>query len=166
VPLDGPTPQVELKDGAWLVTLQTDYGYPPNQIVVQIDLASGDVLTVNPDLQAELNGGVVAHYVMNGTQFSVYVTDDEVIGELLAIQAGEMDPVGPVGTLSEGPGVGLHNAPWAWHLDPDSVSLEDVINNRCSEEPAFVHRSLDYWLSAVGRYCPADATLVVVQDFR
>lgn len=49
---------------------------------------------------------------------------------------------------------GGFNAPWSWHLDPNTIAFADLTIELCDGCPAFVEDDLDYWLTTVGQYCP------------
>jgi hypothetical protein len=51
-------------------------------------------------------------------------------------------------------GDGGFNAPWSWHLDPDTVGFSDLAIELCDGCPMFIEQDLDYWLNTVGHYCP------------
>ena len=57
-----------------------------------------------------------------------------------------------VGELA--PGSGGVNAPWSWHLDPQTVEVADLTIEVCDGTPSMVEDDLEYWLGTVERYCP------------
>ncbi len=57
-------------------------------------------------------------------------------------------------------GDGGFNAPYSWHMDPDSVSFPDLAIELCDGRPSFVEEDLDYWLNTVGIFCPWGAEIV------
>ena len=52
------------------------------------------------------------------------------------------------------PGNGEFNAPYSWHLDPDSITFSPFTIELCDGMPSFVEEDIDYWLNTVGAYCP------------
>jgi hypothetical protein len=109
--------------------------------------------------------GVVATFLVTGESFSVWVTNDSTIEQLEALQEGTGSGF-PNGRLLSGPGQADHNAPWGWHLDPDETEIVDVTIELCDGRPSFVQDDLDYWLNTVGRFCPWDAQLTGLNDYR
>lgn len=53
-----------------------------------------------------------------------------------------------------------YNAPWGWHMAPESVHLPDLAIEVCDGRPSFVQDELEYWLDTVGRFCPWGARVV------
>ena len=51
-------------------------------------------------------------------------------------------------------GDGGFNAPWSWHLDMQSIEVPQVAIELCDGRPSMVQSELDYWVDAVGTYCP------------
>jgi hypothetical protein len=51
-------------------------------------------------------------------------------------------------------GDGGFNAPWSWHLDPASIEAPDAAIELCDGRPSMVQEDLDYWVNAVGTFCP------------
>ena len=51
-------------------------------------------------------------------------------------------------------GAGGVNAPWSWHLDPETVQVADVTIEVCDGRPSDIEKDLDYWFGTVKRYCP------------
>lgn len=78
----------------------------------------------------------------------------EVAEQLLA---GELPPMIPNGRIVYGdPGP---NAPWSWHIDPDSFEWADFTTEVCDGLPSFVerHEVTSEW------YCPWDATVISIE---
>jgi hypothetical protein len=121
--------------------------------------------TPTPDL-SELDGGVVAAFDVVGTVFHAFVTNPDTIDALYRLQRGESTATIPNGTLRPGPGPGMHNLPWSWHLDPDDTHMADFTIELCDGTPAFVEENLEYWLGTVGQYCPWNAELLSIEDYR
>src|SRR5690606_871351 len=113
-----------------------------------------------------LEGGVVATFDVSGTSFKVFVTNPTAIARLVAIDAGGDLGQIPNGPILRGPGAGGHNAPFAWHLDPDETEIVDVAIELCDGSPSYVQDHLDEFVDVVGRYCPWGAKLVRLDDYR
>jgi hypothetical protein len=62
------------------------------------------------------------------------------------------------GTLRRGDGG--FNAPYSWHLAPETVEFVDVTIEVCDGLPSFVESDLDYWVDTVGTYCPWSSQVV------
>ncbi len=92
-----------------------------------------------------------------GETFRVRINDADVIAEAERILASDEQRIisGPLRR-----GGGEFNAPWSWHLDPDSVEFADVTIELCDGCPHMVEEDLDYWIDTVGRYCPWSTELV------
>jgi len=155
---------VLLEPGQWEVTLASKFGFPPDEIVVKIDGETGNVASIVPDLEAELKGGVLAAFDVQGSKFRVFVTDPDTIAGLFRLQQGASQATIPIGALRSGPGAGLHNAPWSWHLE--DARLAEFTIELCDGNPQYVEEELDYWLNTVQSYCPWSAILVGIEDHR
>jgi hypothetical protein len=105
-------------------------------------------------------------FEVTGETYRIWVRNEETIHELFMLQQGERVGGIPNGSLLPGPGPGLHNAPWSWHVDPDDVHLADFTIELCDGWPGFVEDELDYWLDTVGQFCPWSAELVDLTDYR
>ena len=92
-----------------------------------------------------------------GETFRAGVNDPEQIEALAALLASG-EPANISGELVRGSG-GV-NAPWSWHLDPETVHVADVTIEVCDGLPSFVEDDLDYWLGTVKQYCPWGAKIV------
>ena len=82
-----------------------------------------------------------------GERFVVRISDSETI------QLAEDNRLGrntrfPIGSLR--PGNGGFNAPWTWHLDPESVRFVEVAIEVCDGRPSYVETHQSEYAS----YCP------------
>ena len=150
----------------WRILYASKFGFPPSDIAVTINARTGEITGVQPDLAGELQGGVLATFTVGTTEFCIFVTNPDTIDELLRLQQGESQANIPNGLLKRGPGKGLHNAPWSWHLDPEKTSMAEFTIEVCDGIPEFVEEDLDYWLNSVGQYCPWSAQLKEIEDYR
>jgi len=165
----GESPSIVLTGGEiieWEVRFATKFGFSPSEMTVILHAETSEVLSIRPDLEAELQGGVVATFQMGNSQFRVFVTNPETIQQLYQLQRGESQANIPNGPLLRGPGAGMHNIPWSWHLDPELTEMAEMTIEVCDGTPEFVEEDLEYWLNQVGQYCPWSARLVDITDYR
>jgi hypothetical protein len=113
-----------------------------------------------------LDGGIVATFSVSGEQYSIWVTNEETIDAILALQAGASIGNIPNGLIRHGPGKANHNAPWSWHIDPEEIVMAEVTIELCDGRPSYVEANVDEFVNNVKRYCPWGATLVSVEDYR
>ena len=57
-------------------------------------------------------------------------------------------------------GDGGFNAPWSWHLDPETVHTADMAIELCDGRPSLIEADTAYWFASVGRFCPWGARVV------
>ena len=69
-------------------------------------------------------------------------------------------------TILRGAGAGNHNAPHAWHLDPDDIEIVDATIEVCDGAPSYVDANVAEYVDVIGRYCPWGARLVGLDDYR
>ena len=83
--------------------------------------------------------------------FRVQITDSTQIAEAeRLLQSGESRNIdGPLRA-----GSGDVNAPYPWHLDPDSIQFADFTIEVCDGLPSKIEDDLDYWINTVKAYCP------------
>lgn len=91
-----------------------------------------------------------------GETFHVLIQDPDVIAEADGL-IGKGNRKVLAGMLAEGD-AGF-NAPWGWHLRPETVVFSDVSIEVCDGCPADVQANLTYWLT-LGQFCPASAVVV------
>jgi len=161
-----PALSLDLESRQFQVTYSSKFGFAPSEISLGMDAETGEVASVSPDLRAELDGGVVATFQVGNSSFRVFVTNEDAIEQLYSLQRGEISASIPNSPLHRGPGAGMHNAPWSWHLDPEQLELADFTIEVCDGTPEFVEEELEYWLEQVGQYCPWSAELVEIEDYR
>ena len=113
-----------------------------------------------------LAGGVLATFDVTGQQFKVWVTNEETIEDLEALQSGESTANIPNGLVQTGPGQGDHNAPYSWHMDPENISMAETTIELCDGSPDYIEENLQEWMDTVERYCPWGAELVGLEDHR
>lgn len=58
-------------------------------------------------------------------------------------------------------GDGGFNAPYSWHLRPETVTFPDLAIEACSGRPlSDVEANLDYWADTLGTFCPWGSRIV------
>ena len=114
----------------------------------------------------ELEGGILATFAVSGEQFNVWVTNEDTIADILALEADPELGTFPNGPILAGPGEANHNLPWSWHLDPDLTEMAEVTIEVCDGRPSYVEGEVEEFINTVGSYCPWSAELVDVVDYR
>lgn len=112
------------------------------------------------------DSGIIAIFDVNGEQFRVWVTNEQTIEDILALEAGESDAAIPSGTIHHGPGAFTHNVPWSWHLDPEDVEMVEAAIGLCNATLSAVEANVDEFVDIIGSYCPWSAQLIEVRDYR
>jgi hypothetical protein len=91
-----------------------------------------------------------------GESFSVQVTNrEQVTRAAQLVSSGERSVVS--GRLAHGDG-GV-NAPWSWHLHPETVVFAEFGTEVCDGCPRAIESDLSYWVDRLGRYCPLAASV-------
>jgi hypothetical protein len=121
-------------------------------------------LMLTVDRAAELSGGILATFDVQGEQYSIFVTNQDTIEDILALQRGDSQASILSGKIIAQPAA--YNAPWSWHIDPEDIHMAEFTIELCDGLPSHVENDLDYWANTVGRFCPWSAQLVSVQDYR
>lgn len=86
-----------------------------------------------------------------GETFRIRLTDRGVIDQADGL-IGRGSVMIVLGSLAAGDGG--FNAPWSWHLDPNTVEFAEGAIELCDACPSLIEADLDYWLNTVGNYCP------------
>jgi hypothetical protein len=132
---------------------------------VDKQISSGDYrLQLTVDRAAELSGGILATFDVGGERYSIFVTNQDTIEDILALQRGESQATIPSGKIIAQPAA--YNAPWSWHIDSKDVHMAEFTIELCSGLPSHVENDLDYWVNTVKQFYPWSARLVSVQDYR
>lgn len=152
--------------GTWTVTLSSQYGFPATQISAVVSSASAAVVSVTPDLDAELKGGILATFYVGpeAQPLHVFVTNAATIDSLYKLQSGQSNATIPFGTLKPGPGAGFSNAPWSWHLDPADTIMAFAAQEVSAALPQYVEDNLADWINK--KYGPWTAKLISIKDYR
>jgi hypothetical protein len=111
-----------------------------------------------------LSGGILVTFDVVGEQYSVFITNNETIEEVFAVQRGESQATIPNGLIVEG--TVFYNQPWSWHIDSEDIQMVETTIELYDGLPSFVENELEYWLETVHRYAPWSATIKTVEDFR
>ena len=121
-------------------------------------------LKLKIDKKPALTGGIMVTFDVLGEKYSVFITNGNTIEQVFAVQRGESAAKIPSGKLIEGSV--SYNEPWSWHIDPEDIHMAELTIELCDGTPSQVEENLDYWLSAVKRFCPWSATIVRIEDYR
>jgi hypothetical protein len=119
--------------------------------------------TTFPDL---LVNGVVATFDTPEGEFKVFATNESAIEALFRVQSGDSSATIPSGVLVPDSGAGEHNAPWSWHLHRQTVELVETASVLCNGTVTQVEEDLENWLQNIRRFCPSNAELVGITDYR
>ena len=119
-------------------------------------------LTVNR--KPALSGGVLVTFDVVGDRYSIFITNNNTIEQVFALQRGESEAGIPSGRLVRGPV--FYNEPWSWHIDSEDIHMAELTIELCDGTPSQVEENLDYWLQTVQRFCPWSARIVKIEDFR
>jgi hypothetical protein len=111
-----------------------------------------------------LGGGVLATFEVINERFSVFVTNEQTIQQILDLQAGVGTETIPNGPVRRGPGEAEHNEPYTWHLDPQETVLTEFSDPVCDGPPTYIEERLEDFDGQI--YCPGNSRLVEVLDLR
>lgn len=136
---------------------------PYPQVGKQID-KSDYRLELTVSKKPQLSGGIVATFDVVGEEYSIFITNDETIQQVYAVQRGESQARIPSGRLIKG--IEPYNSPWNWHIDSEDIHMAEMTIELCDGTPSQVEANLDYWVNTVQRFCPWSANIVNIQDFR
>ncbi len=127
--------------------------YLPTLCSTTLFVMAAGVLAIGCDSMADDDGPATPTYVIQVVDqtFRIQIQDEamrEVADSLLA-NDGTMNVAGPLRS-----GDGGFNAPYSWHLAPDSIEFADATIEVCDGKPVDIEADLEYWLNTVGAYCP------------
>jgi hypothetical protein len=111
-----------------------------------------------------LNGGILVTFDVVGEKYSIFITNTDTIEQVLSLQRGESQAVIPSGRLVRGSVP--YNQHWSWHIDSEDIHMAEITIELCDGTPSQVEANLDYWVDTVQRFCPWDARIVKIEDFR
>ncbi|MEA2623304.1 MAG: hypothetical protein QOH61_2214 [Chloroflexota bacterium] len=100
----------------------------------------------------------VAVFDVGGETYRIELANADDVAHARALLAGTGDGAIPNGLLVLGTG-GV-NAPWSWHIDPDSLEWADMTTEVCDGIPSQIEdRTFTY-----ERFCPWSAKLVAIEE--
>jgi hypothetical protein len=134
--------------------------------LVLITLLAGSLACDSPTGPSDLRGGVLATFEVAGERFTVFVTNPSTVDQLFALRDGTSLASIPNGRIYRGPGLGDHNQPYGWHLDPEDIQMAELTIEVCDARPSYVQAHIGEFVDNIGRYCPWGATLVELVDQR
>jgi hypothetical protein len=123
-------------------------------------LIAGCTSPASPDLE----GGILATFDVQGEEYSIFITNEDTIDDVFALEAGTSNATIPSGKLLRGQV--SYNKPWSWHIDSEDIVMAEITIELCSGLPSHVEENLDYWVDTVRRFCPWSAELVEIVDYR
>jgi hypothetical protein len=94
----------------------------------------------------------------NGLQdFRAATNDPEVIAEtrlqlLTPIQERRVFIIGAIDRSNGG-----HNLDWNWHFIPSQWTWTEAAIELCDGNAVLVDQAVDYWVDALGQFCPAQS---------
>ena len=94
----------------------------------------------------------------DGEVFRILLRDSETIAQARAL-AGAGNRRIVAGSLAQGNGG--FNAPWSWHLDPDTVRFPEVAIELCDGCPSDVETNGGSWGN--GAFCPWSSEVIAEQ---
>ncbi len=115
-------------------------------------------------LRPALSGGVLVTFDVLGESYKIFITNEDTIQQVFAVQRGESQATIPSGRLVEG--AVFYNEPWSWHIDSEDIHMAEFTIELCDGLPSHVEADLDYWLNTVKRFCSWHAEIVQIEDFR
>jgi hypothetical protein len=93
---------------------------------------------------------------VNGERFVVRASDPATNRALDGrLRSGKPGII--IGTVAKGDGA--FNAPWRWHLVPETVNVADVSIELCDGLPSHVEADVDAWMTSVKSFCPWGAVV-------
>lgn len=98
----------------------------------------------------------VATFQVVDETYKIELATPELVAHAQALLDGEQVASIPNGVVvRDDPGV---NAPWSWHIDPDSLEFADMTIEVCDGLPSYVE---DGTVTS-DRYCPWSAELIAI----
>jgi hypothetical protein len=96
--------------------------------------------------------------VPGGERFRMGLSSEAQIAQATALLASGAEN-NVHGTVRRGSG--RFNAPYSWHLDPESITFPDLTMEICDGRPqSDVESDVGYWVDTVKYYCPWGAKIV------
>jgi hypothetical protein len=111
-----------------------------------------------------LSGGILVTFDVSGETYKIFVTNQDTISDIFAVESGMSQASIPSGRIVRG--AVPYNAPWSWHIDSEDIYMAEVIIELCDGTPSQVEANLDYWVDTVKRFCPWSARITKIEDYR
>jgi len=113
-----------------------------------------------PSSDGEVSGApaVVTFEVAGQGEYRIELITDEQVEHVKELLAGGEEGRIPVGTVVRGDDGGV-NAPWTWHIDPETLEFADATIEVCDGLPEYVE---DGTVTS-DTYCPWSAKVVDLQ---
>lgn len=129
-------------------------GLPRSPLLVVLLLAAG---CGGSDPAGPPQGARFTIEVAFQESFTILLTEPGEVALAEALRASGDDMI-VMGTLARGDGG--FNAPYSWHLVPETTRFVDMTLEACSGRPASdVEADLDYWME-LGTFCPWGSRVV------
>ncbi len=104
--------------------------------------------------------GALVRFDVSGEPLTVFITNPKTIQDVIDRTIGVSIKRIPMGRVVRGT---LYDPRWSWHLEPESVTMNDITMELCNAKPSDVEANLEKWLRDVGFYCPWNAEIVNVK---
>jgi len=108
--------------------------------------------------------GILVTFDVSGETYKIFVTNKDTIAQIYALESGTSQAAIPSGRIVLG--AVLYNAPWSWHIDSEDIHMAEVTTELCDGTPSQVEANLGYWVDTVKRFCPWNARIVEIEDYR
>jgi hypothetical protein len=146
-------------------TLKTRFqGSAAGLTALLISVVLAAVLALSGCTQSEnLEGGILVTFDVVGEEYGIFITNEETIADVLAVQNGQSQATIPSGLIVDG---ALSYKPWSWHIDSEDIHMAEFTIELRDGTPSQVEENLDYWLDSVKRFCPWGAEIVEIKDYR
>jgi len=112
----------------------------------------------------DLEGGVLATFAVHSERYSIFITNEQTIEQVIALWNGQSNANIPSGRVLKGRV--SYNKTWSWHIDSEDITMAENTIELCDGVPSYVEAHLDDWIATVGYFCPWSAELVALKDYR
>jgi len=112
----------------------------------------------------DLKNGVLATFDVAGERYSIFITNTQTIAQVIALWNGHSAARIPSGRVVKG--CVSYNSAWSWHIDSEEITMAEGTIELCDGRPSYVEAHVDDWIATVGFFCPWDARLVALKDYR
>ena len=106
------------------------------------------------------NAGLYATFAVGSETFHASITHPDGIAQARALWSGSSTASIPNAELVCSPE--SWNAPWHWHMRPETVRFAEATMEVCDGEPSFVEANCATF--GAGRYCPWSAQMTELRD--